>query len=148
MMLLERMCPTLPFGDLRREIDRLFEGVAVPFNGGFLHAPAVFPAVNVWEDGDCLYAEAELPGVDPKEIEIEVVGNVLTLRGEKKHEREEEGKGFHYVERRYGGFIRNIELPTSVDSEKVSAACKNGVLTVTLPKHPESKPKRIAVRNA
>ena len=147
MMLLERMCPTLPFGDLRREIDRLFEGVAVPFNGGFLHKPAVFPAVNVWEDADCLYTEAELPGVDPKEIEIEVVGNVLTFRGEKKHEREEEGRGFHYIERRYGGFNRNIELPTSVDSEKVSAAYKNGVLTVTLPKHPESKPKRIAVHH-
>src|SRR3990172_3685700 len=147
-MLLERLNPGLAVGDFRREIDRLFGGSAMPFNGGTFRTAGVFPPVNVWEEGDCFYAEAELPGVDPKEIEIEVVGNVLTLRGEKKHEREEEGKGFHYVERRYGGFNRNIELPISVDSEKVSAAYKNGVLTVTLPKHPESKPKRIAVRSA
>lgn len=147
-MLLERWNPNLAVFDLRRELDRLFEGIATPFNGGILRTAGVFPPVNVWEDGDCLFAEVELPGVDPKEIDIEVVGNVLTLRGEKKHEREEEGKGFHYIERRYGGFNRNIELPTSVDSDKVSAAYKNGVLTVTLPKHPESKPKRIAVRNA
>jgi HSP20 family protein len=146
-MLLERWNPGFAAVDLRRELDRLFEGFAAPFDGGILRTVGVFPPVNVWEDGDCLYAEVELPGVDPKEIEIEVVGNVLTLRGEKKHEREEEGKGFHYIERRYGGFNRNIELPTSVDSEKVIAAYKNGVLTVTLPKHPESKPKRIAVQN-
>ena len=146
-MLLERWNPNLGVFDLRRELDRLFEGIATPFNGGILRTAGVFPPVNVWEGGDSLFAEVELPGVDPKEIEIEVVGNVLTLRGEKKQEREEEGRGFHYVERRYGGFNRNIELPTSVDSEKVSAAYKNGVLTVTLPKHPESKPKRIAVHN-
>ncbi len=146
-MLLERMYPTVLFGDLRHGFDRLFEGCNQPFNGGSLLDPRSFPAVNVWEDGDSLYAEAELPGVDPKEIEIEVVGNVLTLRGEKKHQREEGGKGFHCIERSYGAFNRSIELPTSVDSDKVSAAFKNGVLTVTLPKHPESKPKRITVEN-
>jgi HSP20 family protein len=146
-MLLERWNPGFVVGDFCRGLDRAFEGFPAPFNGGVLCTAGVVPPVNVWEDGDCLYADVELPGVDPKEIEIEVVGNVLTLRGEKKHEREEEGKGFHYIERRYGGFNRSIELPTSVDSEKVSAAYKNGVLTVTLPKHPESKPKRIAVQN-
>jgi len=134
-------------GDLCRGLDRVFEGFTAPFNDGVSCTAGVVPPVNVWEDGDSLCAEVELPGVDPKEIEIEVVDNVLTIRGEKKHEREVEGKGFHYVERRYGGFNRSIELPTAVDSEKVSAAYKNGVLTVTLPKHPESKPKRIAVRN-
>ena len=146
-MLLQRLNPGFAAGDLCRGLDRVFEGFTVPFNGGVPCTAGVVPPVNVWEDGDSLYAEVELPGVDPKEIEIEVVDNVLTLRGEKKHEREEEGKGFHYVERSFGGFNRSIELPTSVDSEKVSAAYKNGVLTVTLPKHPESKPKRIAVHH-
>ena len=145
-MLLERMYPLVSFGDLRQGFDRLFEGFDRPFNGGSLRAPSLFPALNVWEDGDCLYAEAEIPGVDPKEIEIEVVDNVLTLRGEKKQEREEEGKGFHYVERGYGGFNRSIELPTSVDSEKVSAEYKNGVLTVHLPKVEAAKPRKIAVK--
>ena len=146
-MLLGSMYPLVSCGDLRHGLSRLFEGFDRPFNGDSLRMPGLFPALNVREDDDCLYAEAEIPGVDPKEIEIEVVGNVLTLRGEKKHEREEEGKGFHCVERRYGEFNRSIELPTTVDSEKVSAEYKNGVLTVTLPKHPESKPKRIAIRN-
>ena len=145
-MLLERMYPLVACGDLRQGLGRLFEGFDRPFNGGSLRAPGLFPALNVWEDGDCLYAEAEIPGVDPKEIEIEVVDNVLTLRGEKKSEREEEGKGFHYVERRYGGFNRSIELPTSVDSEKVSAEYKNGVLTVHMPKVEAAKPRKIAVK--
>lgn len=146
-MLLEKMYPLVSFGDLRQGFDLLCEGFDRPFNADSLRAPGLFPALNVWEEGDCLYTEAEIPGIDPKEIEIEVVDNVLTLRGEKKHERAEEGNGFHYVERRYGSFNRSIELPTSVDSEKVSAEYKNGVLTVIMPKHPDSKPKRIAVRN-
>ncbi len=146
-MLLERMYPLASFGDLRHGLNRLFEGFDRPFNGECLRATGLFPALNVWEEGDTLYAEAEIPGVDPKEIEIEVVDNVLTLRGEKKSEHVEEGAGFHYTERRYGGFNRSIELPTSVDSDKVSAEYKNGVLKVTLPKHPELKPKRIAVKN-
>jgi len=106
------------------------------------------PRMDLAESDDAITVKAELPGVDPKDIEISVTGNRLTLRGEKKQDREERGRDYHYVERQYGGFHRSIQLPTSVDSTKVSAEYKNGIVTVTLAKNPGAKAKRIPVRNA
>ncbi len=131
---------------LRREMSDLFENVfqAWPFEraGG-----STFPALNIWEDAESFHAEADLPGVDPKDVDIQVEGNVLTLRGEKKNETEDQGKNYHYVERVYGTFQRTVQLPSNVDPEKVAASYKNGVLTVTIAKKPEAKSRKIEVRS-
>jgi len=130
-----------------REMTNLLDNI---FDGSHfaMSHPRVFPAVNIWEDGECLYAEAELPGVDPKDVDVQVMGTTLTIRGEKKHEKEERRRDYHFVERRYGSFQRIVQLPTSVDSNKVDASFKDGVLTVTIAKRPEAKPRRITINNA
>jgi HSP20 family protein len=131
---------------LRREMSDLFDNVfqAWPFErtGG-----STFPALNIWEDAESFHAEADLPGVDPKDVDIQVEGNVLTLRGEKKNETEDQGKNYHFVERVYGTFQRTVQLPSNVDPEKVAASYKNGVLTVTIAKKPEAKSRKIEIRS-
>lgn len=90
---------------------------------------------------------AELPGVDPEDVDISVSGNTLTIRGEKKQEKKDKKQDYHYVERHYGSFHRSIQLPNTVDPDKIEANYKNGVLTVTIPKHAEAKPRRITVKH-
>jgi len=87
-----------------------------------------------------------MPGVDPKEIEIALTGDLLTLKGEKEKETEEMEERYHRVERTYGAFLRSVRLPMAVDGSKVTAAFKNGVLVVTLPKTPASKGTTIPVK--
>jgi len=105
------------------------------------------PRMDLAETDNEITVKAELPGVEAKDIDINVTGNTLTVRGEKKHDREEKGRDFYYAERRYGGFHRAVQLPAPVDPDKVNAEFKNGVLTVTLTKHPESRPRKITVRS-
>jgi HSP20 family protein len=131
----------------RDEMDDLFGRF---FSGGPLAAGAfgaTWPRMDLEESDKDLTVTAELPGVDPKQIDINVTGNVLTLRGEKKDEREEKGRDYHYVERQYGSFHRSVQLPSSVESDKVDATFKDGVLTIRMPKHPEARPKKITVKN-
>ena len=92
------------------------------------------PRVNVAETEKEVKVTAELPGVEEKDIEVNLTGDVLTLKGEKRAETEEKGKNFHRVERRYGSFARAVEMPAEVDPGKVTAVFKKGVLTVTLAK--------------
>jgi HSP20 family protein len=137
-----------PFSEmdrLRREMDRIF-GV---YTGGREMAPAagVFPALNMSEDDHNLYVRAELPGVAPENIEITTKENNLILKGERKIAAEGKKVSYHRKERDAGNFRRIISLPNRVDSDKVTAACKNGVLTVTLPKAAEAKPRQIAVKS-
>ena len=89
---------------------------------------------------------AEMPGVDPKEIEIALTGDLLTLKGEKEKETEEMEERYHRVERTYGAFLRSVRLPMAVDGSKVTVGFKNGVLVVTLPKTPASKGTTIPVK--
>lgn len=104
------------------------------------------PPVNVREDGDQLVLEAELPGMSEDNIDIEFENNVLTIRGEKLHEREEqEGERFHVWERQYGTFQRSFTLPRTVRADDVNAAFENGILTVTMPKIPEAKGRKITI---
>ena len=88
---------------------------------------------------------AEIPGVDPKDVEISVTGDMLTISGEKKQEHEEKQRDYHYAERQFGSFHRSIQLPSYVDQDKVDAAFRNGVLTVTIAKKPEAQPRKIKV---
>ena len=104
------------------------------------------PSLDVTEDDQALRVRAEVPGIDPKDIHLEIHGGVLTLRGEKKDEKGEGQDGRHWSERRYGSFARAISLPEYVDHEKVEAGYKDGVLTITLPKSEKAKPREISVK--
>ncbi|MFQ5429299.1 MAG: Hsp20/alpha crystallin family protein [Phycisphaerae bacterium] len=103
------------------------------------------PRIDLAESDREVIVRAELPGIEPKDVELKVAGNMLTIRGEKTVEREEKARDYHYSERQYGSFHRCIQLPGSVDPDNVDATYKNGVLTVTLAKRPEALSKRIEV---
>lgn len=135
--------PEVPgFGSLQREMDRLFEDFfrrsGLPMRWG--------PAVDVVESSDSVVVKAELPGVDPKDVDISVSGDTLTIKGEKKEEKEEKGKSFYRVERSYGSFCRSVSLPTGVEADKAKADYKDGVLSVTLPKSEKVKAKKIPIK--
>lgn len=104
------------------------------------------PPVDVYEDADGILLKVELPEVDPKEVEIQVEGNSLTLRGERKLENVDKREGYQRIERIYGAFSRSFTLPPMVDVEHVSAEGKDGVLRIFLPKRPETKPRQIKVQ--
>ena len=136
-----------PVSALRDEMNRLFDnfwsGDFLPEKFSFARA---FPSVDVSETDDAVVVRAEVPGLEAKDIDLSVMGNTLTIRGEKKEEAEEKEKNYRYHEVRYGAFSRAIDLPASVDVEHVKAECKKGVLTVTLPKTEKEKAKKIAVK--
>jgi HSP20 family protein len=132
-----------PFASLRREMDRMFEGFSREYGWG---APAVagtgeVPRIDVSETDAELKIEAELPGVDEKDLELVLSNGRLTIKGEKKAEKEEKKKDYHLVERSYGSFSRSIGLPFEADPGQVKASFAKGVLTVTVPKPPEVKAK-------
>jgi len=131
-----------PLGRLRAELDRhfadWFENVPLVGSAGR------YPAVNLWEADDQLYAEAELPGVMPEDLDVSVVNNELTIKGV-RHERRAEGSTAHRTERGAGAFVRVIPLPFEVDSNGVQAALRDGVLLVTLPKHEAAKSRKVRV---
>ena len=103
------------------------------------------PPVDIRETEDSLILKAELPGIKPDDVEIRVEDNTLYLKGERKFEREVKEENLHRVERSYGTFSRSFSLPSSIDSDKVKAEYQNGVLTLTMPKREEAKPKMIKI---
>src|SRR6266496_1046785 len=106
---------------------------------------AWIPPVDIVEEKDRILMTAELPGFQEKDIEIQMEGGVLTLRGERKSEKEEEGRTFHRMERSYGQFVRSFTLPNNVDREKIKATFSNGLLHIELPKREEAKPRQIKI---
>ena len=104
------------------------------------------PAVDVFEDADSVQLQVEVPGVDPKDIQIQVEGNTLTIRGERRLEKEDKRENYQRIERVYGAFSRTFTLPSIVDVEHISAEGKDGVLLVVLPKKAETKPRQIRVQ--
>lgn len=133
------------FPDLRRQIDRVFEQVMEPGSGSPLGIRA-FPALNVWEDNDCVDVEAELPGVAMEDIEINVVGGELAIKGARRPLNGGNGnRTYHRQERAVGEFSRFLTLPDAIDADKVEAVLKNGVLSIKLPKAETAKPRRIQV---
>ena len=103
------------------------------------------PLVDVFEDNDGITLKAELPEVDAKDVDIQIEGNSLTLKGERKLENEEKRDGYHRIERTYGAFSRTFTLPNTVDVEHITAESRDGVLRVRLPKRAETKPRQIKV---
>ncbi len=138
-----------PFRDLvagQRDFDRLFREAFSPVLGeGELSTRTWAPPVDIYENGDNLVLKAELPGVDPKEVEIRVEDNTLYLKGERKFEKEVKEESYHRVERSDGTFTRSFSLPNTINSDKVQAEYKDGVLTLTMPKKEEAKPKTIKI---
>ena len=103
------------------------------------------PAVDIYETQNELVLKADVPDVDPKNVGIQLENGTLTLKGERKFEQQQNGKGFHRIERSYGSFVRAFSLPDTVEAENVKADYKNGVLTITLPKKDVAKPRSINV---
>jgi HSP20 family protein len=137
-----------PLHQLGHEVDRLMGGLfASPSDWAFTQTSRAFPAINVWEGADELYAEAELPGLKSEDIEISVVGNELTIKGS-RGETKGEGVAFHRRERGAGEFSRVLHLPVEVDADKVQAVLRDGVLTLTLPKAAAARPKKIEVSSS
>ncbi len=107
-----------------------------------------YPAMNVWMNEEGAIITAELPGIAPEDLDISVVGDTLTVSGERKPEELKEGETYHRRERGYGKFSRAFQLPFEVEADKVSATFKNGVLHITLPRAEADKPRKIAVKAA
>ena len=133
-----------------RELQRAQEDVARLFDerlgGREGESVGWTPRVDIFEDGEGVALRFELAGVEPKDVDIRFENGVLTLRGERKLEKEEKKESYHRVEMAYGTFTRSFSLPQTIDAEKIRAESKNGVLTVHLPKKPEAKPKAIQVK--
>ena len=138
-----------PFRDLlatQKEFDRLFREAFTPgFGEGELSTRTWAPPVDIFENENNIVLKAELPGVDPKDVEVRVEDNTLYLKGERKFEKETKEENYHRIERAYGSFARSFSLPSSIDAEKVAADYKDGLLTLTLPKREEAKPKTIKI---
>lgn len=134
------------FDSFRREMEDLFDRF-LGEDGSNGHAVAAWaPRVDVEETEKEFVVKADLPGVDPKDVDIQVVDNVLTLRGAREEKKEEKKKNFHRVERFSGQFYRAIGLPAGADADKVTATTSNGTVIVTIPKKPEAQPKKITVQ--
>jgi HSP20 family protein len=140
------LTPWTPMSSLKQEMDRLFDRFFEPQTEDVFALGEWAPRLDLTETKDALMAALEVPGLDPKDIQISLQEQLLTIKGEKKHEKEEKDERRHRVERAYGAFTRAIRLPVAVDGEKVTASFKNGVLTVTLPKTPAAKGTMIPIK--
>jgi HSP20 family protein len=126
-------------------MERLMSQYEEDWNGGSL-AEMALPSTDVSETDEAIEVKIDVPGLTADEINIEVRGNRLQVRGEHKEEKEEKGKTFHRVERSHGRIYRSMSLPVAVKEDKVAAECQNGVLTITLPKAEKEKTRKIAVK--
>jgi len=142
------------FGAMREEMDKMFER----FEHGFPRWPTLFrqgngivvPELDVRENSTSITVEAELPGVDEKEVSVTLANGVLTIKGEKKQSKEQKGEDFYRSERSYGAFERSLRLPDTIDEAKVDAKFDKGVLTITAAKKPEAvkAERRIEIKKA
>jgi HSP20 family protein len=131
---------------LREAMDSLFENAMItPLTGGQQTMGGNLP-LDVTENEDNFVVKASVPGIDPNDLDITVNADVLTIKGEMKAEQEKQGERYHLRERRWGSFARSISLPAPVKADAVEADYHNGVLTLTLPKTEEVKPKRITIK--
>ncbi len=139
--------PFREFERIQREMDRFWDSF---FEGGLRkrgeEVAEWFPLLDVSETKNDLVVKTEVPGLDPKDIEISLTEGVLTIKGEKKQEKEENEENYHLIERSFGSFSRSIRLPREVQADKISASYKNGVLKIVLPKSEEAKKREIKIK--
>jgi HSP20 family protein len=150
-MAITRWDPFRELYSLQNQLNRLFQDSYGNNQSGqgqgdeFLSTSSFVPPVDVYEDEHNVFIRAEVPGIDPNDLDIKVENNVLTIRGERKWNKEEKEENFHRVERRYGSFTRSFTLPNTVNTDDVNASYNNGVLELKLGKRAEAKPKQIKV---
>lgn len=142
MAMLTRWEPLREMARLQDEMSRLFDERL--FKAG--ESVGWTPACDIYEDDEVVMLRFELAGVEAKDVEVRFDNGVLTLRGERKLEKEEKRDNYHRIELAYGTFTRSFSLPSTVDADKIRAESKNGILTVTLPKKAEAKPRSIQVK--
>jgi HSP20 family protein len=133
-----------PFEELQRELERMSGTAFEPFG----YCAGVYPPVNVFDHGDTYVVKAELPGIDPERIEISVEDDTLTLRGERAFVEPSKSAAYHRRERGEGKFRRVVRLPGRVAGDETKAQYRNGVLTVTIPKAKEARPRRVVIEAA
>ena len=141
------LTPFSDFDRMRREMERVWD----TFLEGDVRKESKkdsvwLPSVDVSETKNDVVVKAELPGMDPKDIEVTLSDGHLMIKGQKKHEKEEKDEDYHFVERSYGSFVRAVHLPKEVKHDKISASYKNGVLKVVLPKSEEAKTKELKIK--
>jgi HSP20 family protein len=141
------LAPFREFERMRRDMDRFWDSF---LEGGLRRKTEeggeLLPSLDVAETKNELVVKAEVPGMDPKNIDISLSDGLLTIKGEKRQEKEEKEADYHLVERSYGSFTRSVQLPREVQSDKISTSYKNGILKITLPKSEEAKKKEIKIK--
>jgi HSP20 family protein len=139
---MKMLTPETGLSTLRKEMDRFFDKV---WDGEEMAVGAWAPDVDIAETREALTIRAEIPGIDPKDIQLTLDNGVLTLKGEKRQSMEHKDERLYRSERRYGSFVRGVRLPATVDPAKVTATFRNGLLTVTMPKTAEARGKTIPI---
>lgn len=146
-MAITRYEPWSPFQQLTDELNRMFDLRPTRYtdDAGNVVASDWVPAVDIREEGDNFVIYADIPGVDPADIEVHMENGTLSISGERSKITKEEHEGYKRTERTRGSFLRRFSLPDSADPERISAKCKNGVLEVVIPKHEKLQPRKITV---
>ncbi len=144
MTVLTRWDPFRELNVLQDRMNRLYQDYA-PRGEQELTAGNFIPPVDIYEDEQNVTLKVEVPGLDPKDVDVRVENNTLSIRGERGFEKDEKEENFHRVERHYGAFVRSFTLPNTVDTDNVKADYENGVLKIQLAKRAEAKPKQIKI---
>lgn len=142
-MSLVRYEPWSLLNQLSKELDRSFRGN----ENSDVATSDWTPAVDIKEQDDSFVIVADIPGVDPKDIEVHMENGVLSIKGERESEKKEEKEGYKRVERSYGSFYRRFSMPETADASKINAKSKNGVLEITIPKQEKEQPRKIEVEH-
>ncbi|HWR16929.1 MAG TPA: Hsp20/alpha crystallin family protein [Terriglobales bacterium] len=143
--MITRWDPFRELAQLQDRVNRLFQETGVGGREEGISTASFVPPVDIYETEQNIVLKMEVPGVEQKDLDIRIENNTITVRGERKFEKEVKEENFHRVERRYGSFQRSFSLPNTVNTEQVSADYDNGVLKITLAKRAEAKPKQIKV---
>ena len=148
MRALRPWAPWTGLAGLRHEMDRVFDRLYEPSPDEIEPLGEWWPRVDLAETKEALVVKAEIPGVEQRDVHVSLQNGVLTVAGDKRHEKEEKDERYHRVERSYGSFSRSLSLPAGIETEKVNATFKDGVLTVTLPKTPAAQGTTIPIKAA
>lgn len=147
MAYLTRFEPFRELVNFQNQMNRIFQDYGRG-SDELLTSGTFVPPVDIYEDEHSINLKLEIPGIEEKDLDIKLENNTLTVRGERKFEKEEKEENFHRIERRYGAFARSFTLPNTVDPDSVQASYENGILKITLAKRAEAKPKQIKVTAA
>ncbi|HXZ29492.1 MAG TPA: Hsp20/alpha crystallin family protein [Terriglobales bacterium] len=145
MTMLTRWYPFRDLVSFQERMNRLFQDTLGPSREELMTSGTFVPPVDIYEDEHSITLKLEVPGIEEKDIDVQLENNTLTVKGERKFEKEEKEENFHRIERRYGAFARSFTLPDAVDSGNVEANYENGILKIRLAKRAEAKPKQIKV---